>query len=652
MSRSKIKIPLPVALRMIGSYAAVRLNEQFRAVSFIVVYLVAFQMLVFGRAPAQALVISSGIALVVVGLAFFLEGLFLGLMPLAQRVGIQLSSRSGLKSITIISFLIGLGATLAEPAVVALRMVGGSIAAWNAPLLFFLLQRRPEWLILAIAIGVGAAVTLGILRLYLGISIKPLILIVMTIVLPLSLWAARSPNLASILGLAWDAGAITTGPVTVPLVLALSIGISRSSGRADATASGFGTVALASALPVIAVIVLGAILLPQVPLPSSESEFFAPENRQQTMLLFADEEALQSYALTHGSEQSRRLFPVTDENQAHPATARRFTGAYDVTSLFALMHAQLYAAARAILPLTIFLFLILLCLLRDRPRYLDEVFLGIAFALIGMCLLTTGIKIGLSQLGNEVGSRLPQVYRDTQVEKGRIIVHDFDANMVFAAASREPGKVEAFQLFDGKTFQTVQYRQEWHDRDQQIYTHYVHTSPLTHPELSRIGVLLILLFAFGMGYGSTIAEPALRALGRTVEDLTVGTVKETSVIKVVSIGVGVGLIVGVARILYDLPMIWILLPPYLLLFPLTLLNDEEFAGIAWDSGGVTTGAVTVPLVMAMGLGLGAELNISDGFGILAMGSAYPVVAFLLYGLVVRLRQRKILHGVEGVNNNA
>ncbi len=161
-----------------------------------------------------------------------------------------------------------------------------------------------------------------------------------------------------------------------------------------------------------------------------------------------------------------------------------------------------------------------------------------------------------------------------------------------------------------------------------------------HPALSRIGLFLILLFAFGMGYGATVAEPALNALGKTVEETTVGATRGTTLVRAVAVGVGIGMMAGVIRILYNLPMAWMILPPYLLMIPLTLLSDEDFTGIAWDSGGVTTGSVTVPLVMAMGLGLGSQLDIVDGFGILALAAAYTVLTVHLYGLMSLVRQRR------------
>ena len=92
-----------------------------------------------------------------------------------------------------------------------------------------------------------------------------------------------------------------------------------------------------------------------------------------------------------------------------------------------------------------------------------------------------------------------------------------------------------------------------------------------------------------------MAEPALNALGLTVEGITVGTVKRSDIVQVVSIGVGIGIVLGLSRILFDLPLIWLIIPSYVLLLPLTLLSEEEFTAIAWDSGGVTTGPVTVQI---------------------------------------------------------
>jgi hypothetical protein len=197
----------------------------------------------------------------------------------------------------------------------------------------------------------------------------------------------------------------------------------------------------------------------------------------------------------------------------------------------------------------------------------------------------------------------------------------------------------------------VEFKKERFDETNNRYEHIVTQKPLFSKKLSVLGLILVLVFGFGMGYGATLAEPALNALGITVEGLTVGTIKRFHIVQVVSIGVGIGIVLGLCRILFDLPLIWLILPAYILLIPLTMLSEEEFTAIAWDSGGVTTGPVTVPLVLAMGLSIGGELNVVDGFGVLALASAFPIITVLLYGLYAKSKQRRsILKNVEEAEN--
>jgi hypothetical protein len=152
----------------------------------------------------------------------------------------------------------------------------------------------------------------------------------------------------------------------------------------------------------------------------------------------------------------------------------------------------------------------------------------------------------------------------------------------------------------------------------------------------------VLLFAFVMGYGATLAEPALNALGLTVEELTVGTFRKSLLMQAVAVGVGIGMLFGVARIIWEIPLVWLLAPPYLLLLYLTHCASEEFVNIGWDSAGVTTGPITVPLVLAMGLGIGGQVGVVEGFGILAMASVYPILTVLAVSLWVTRRRRSAL----------
>ncbi len=669
------KVPLSDAITMLYGYARSRIAEQVKAVAFIILYLVVFQTLILGVPIANALGIAGGIAMVVFGLAFFLEGLVLGLMPLGERVGVKLPTRTTIYVIGLFGLLLGFGSTLAEPAISALRTAGSGVRAWESPLLYMLLERNTEQLVLSIGTGVGIAVCLGMFRFYYSLSIKPFIYVLMPLVLVFSVIVSFNDSLRSIIGLAWDSGAVTTGAVTVPLVLALGIGVSRASSKGKESSGEFGIILMASLFPILAVLTLGTVLSFKAPEASSEEMFFSPERREQALFLFDSETDLVSHAFTHGTEAGRRAFHHSENeyrkavellandpdfrysligetslddwiiNRASEYERSLIAGA-DLSghrgtqeSIAPVLREETAGGARAVIPLSAMLILVLF-LLRERIRYRDEIALGLVFTLIGMTLLTSGIRLGLARLGGEVGGQLPRAFATEDRFIDRMMIYDFDPDIVYPVMSTDGTKRWFFDMLDGKHVTPVEFHEARFDEFTGSYEHIITRTPLFDSSLTGIGIILVLLFAFGLGFGATLAEPALNALGMTVENLTVGTIKQSKIVRVVSIGVGTGILLGLARILFDIPLLWLLVPPYLLLLPLTYWSEEEFTAIAWDSGGVTTGPVTVPLVLAMGLSVGAELNVVDGFGILAMASVFPIITVLSYGLIMKNRQKQ------------
>jgi hypothetical protein len=137
-----------------------------------------------------------------------------------------------------------------------------------------------------------------------------------------------------------------------------------------------------------------------------------------------------------------------------------------------------------------------------------------------------------------------------------------------------------------------------------------------------------------------LAEPAFNILGRQVEDVTQGAFKKWLFSQAVAIGVGVGAGLGIVSIVYHVNLLILLLPPYILLFLLTIISKEEFVTIAWDGGSVTTGPVTVPLKITIGIALSHATGFAEGFGIIALASAYPVLNILLLGLYVRYSEKR------------
>ena len=205
---------------------------------------------------ADSWIVTGGLFAVIVGLMLFMEGLTVGLMPFGTLIGDRLPRKSSLPLVLIVTLLLGVGVTFAEPAIGALKAAGQIVSVEQAPYLYAILNFWSEQLVLVVGISVGLAAVLGTLRFLLGWSLKPLIYLSLLPVLSLTVWAATDEELRKVLGLAWDCGAVTTGPVTVPLVLSLGIGIAAAGGKGDSELSGFGIVTLASLFPIIGVLLL------------------------------------------------------------------------------------------------------------------------------------------------------------------------------------------------------------------------------------------------------------------------------------------------------------------------------------------------------------------------------------------------------------
>jgi len=167
---------------------------------------------------------------------------------------------------------------------------------------------------------------------------------------------------------------------------------------------------------------------------------------------------------------------------------------------------------------------------------------------------------------------------------------------------------------------------------------------------ARKGSLIALLaFAFCLGFGTTVAEPALIAVAGEAAEIAAkgGQIPLTQDAQdiyafelrmVVALSVGFAIILGVYRILKGWPIQYFIIGGYLLVIVITNFAPPEIVGIAYDSGGVTTSTVTVPLVTALGVGLASTIRgrnpMIDGFGLIAFASLTPMIFVLLFGMVM------------------
>jgi len=149
---------------------------------------------------------------------------------------------------------------------------------------------------------------------------------------------------------------------------------------------------------------------------------------------------------------------------------------------------------------------------------------------------------------------------------------------------------------------------------------------------------LIVLFGLLIGFATTMAEPALVAIGEQAEDAAPGRIGAAAIRLVVAVGVAVGIALGVYRILVGAPFHYFIMAAYAAAMIVVFFAPKYIVALAFDLGGVTTSEVTVPLVTALGIGLAAAVDgrdvLIDGFGLIAFASVFPVVAVMLYAMLM------------------
>lgn len=161
---------------------------------------------------------------------------------------------------------------------------------------------------------------------------------------------------------------------------------------------------------------------------------------------------------------------------------------------------------------------------------------------------------------------------------------------------------------------------------------------------------LIYSFAFAVGFATTIAEPALTAIAGKAEEISEGSIKGSILRGFVALGVGVGILLGAYRIIQGDSIVYYIFSGYAVVIIMTYFAPRTIIPIAYDSGGVTTSTITVPIVAALGLGLATSIPgrdpLIDGFGLIAFASLFPMIAVLGYGIsrreAIHFHERRIV----------
>jgi len=158
-------------------------------------------------------------------------------------------------------------------------------------------------------------------------------------------------------------------------------------------------------------------------------------------------------------------------------------------------------------------------------------------------------------------------------------------------------------------------------------------------DLPKRGALpYVIAIAFLVGFAVTVAEPDVIVLSHQVDVVSEGSISHILLISVIAIGVGFFVAMAMVRIIFGFPMAYLLAAGYTVILVLSFFTPAQFVPVAFDSGGVTTGPVAVPVILALGIGFSSVLAgkspLSDGFGLIGLASIGPVIGVMVMGVVL------------------
>ncbi|MBR3763622.1 MAG: DUF1538 domain-containing protein [Clostridia bacterium] len=444
-----------------------------------------------------------GSIMLIVGMGLFTLGSEVSMTPIGTHMGAKLTKSRNLALILGVSLLLGIAVTVSEPDL--------TVLAANVPTIDSML------LIVTVGVGVGLLLMLSMVRILFRIPLKWLLigLYGAVFVLAAVVMAVRPDYLA----VAFDSGGVTTGPMTVPFIMALGVGVASIRSDASAQEDSFGLVALCSVGPILAVLLLS---------------FFS------------------SGAPESGSEAAEAILDTVQLGK---------------TYLHELPH-ELGNVLMALLPIVAFFLIFQFAALHLRRIPFWRIIIGLAVTLVGLVIFLTGANVGFQARGVELGAHL---------------------------AGMGPWR------------------------------------------------FLLVPVAMLMGWYIINAEPAVHVLNKQVEELSAGAISENAMHYALAIAVASANGLAMLRVLTGLPLMFIIVPGYLIALVLTLVVPPTFTAIAFDSGGVASGPLTATFMLPFAMGACTALSgniMTDAFGLVALVAMMPLITVQIMGLIYVLKTRR------------
>ncbi|PWM53174.1 MAG: DUF1538 domain-containing protein [Bacillota bacterium] len=451
-----------------------------------------------------------GVVLLILGLGCFTLGADMSMLVIGEKIGSAMTHSRKIWLIALLSFVIGIIVTIAEPDLQILAEQVPAVAE-KVP------QLGNYLLIITVAVGVGIFLTVAMLRIVLRIRLSVLLIIFYVAAFILSIFVSDE-----FWAVSFDSGGVTTGPMTVPFIMSLGVGVASIRSDKNGQDDSFGLVALSSVGPIVAVLTLGIVF----DIKGVEYEVTSPavvENTQDVLFQYL-----------HGF------------------------GDYALEVLIALS------------PILAFFLLFQLVSRSFHKKQIIRIFMGFLYTFVGLVLFLTGANVGFMPVGSEIGKTLAA-------------------------------------LWDG-----------W--------------------MLIPVGMII--------GYFVVSAEPAVHVLNKQVERVSAGAISSSAMKKGLCIGVCCAIGLAMLRILLDVNIMYFLIPGYVIALGLTFFTPPMFTGIAFDSGGVASGAMVSSFVLPMAIGACSTLQgtgsvMTLAFGCVSFVALAPLISIQILGIVYRRKTHKI-----------
>ena len=441
------------------------------------------------------------VLMLIVGIGLFNLGADWAMTPMGERMGSSLTSARKFLLLLGVAFFMGLCITIAEP---DLTVLSEQLEKAISPLL----------LIVTVGVGVGIFLLLAVLKMLFRKHLASLLMFFYMGLFCLTALLLMNGN-GALLAPAFDSGGVTTGPLTVPFLMAFGVGVAGTLGGKDKGENSFGIVALCSVGPILAVLLLG---------------------------LFSSGDV--HYELADYTMEGNILL-----------------------TFFGASLSVMKEVAIAIALVTVFFIIFQYAYLKLPLAKLKQIGVGIVYTYVGLVLFLTAAKVAFLPMGFKMGMQMAK------------------------------------------------------------------TAPWA-----------VVIIGFVLGLVTVMAEPAVHVLTKQVFEITSGAIPKSALRLSLMIGVGVSVALAMLRILLNIPIMYFLIPGYAIALILTFFVPDMFTAIAFDSGGVASGAMTASFLLPLALGLcssfGGEIA-TQGFGLVAMVAMTPLITIQALGLIYKIKKARL-----------